>query len=726
MEQVRIREECLALEDNMKTSKEILEFMDTQAYKPLTLEELIKQFSIDNVQEIKEFSKTLHEMEQKGTIILTRKMRYGSTKRMNLVVGRLQGNDKGFAFLIPDDVSQRDVYIKGDDMNGAIHNDRVIVRLHKALDVNKKPEGEVIRILVRMNTTMVGTFELSKNIGFVLPDDSRISHDFLINKRDFNQAKNGDKVVLEVTRWPEKRRGPEGKIIEILGKKGEPGVDIISIVRKHRLPEEFPQAVLAKAEKIPLTITPEEAQRRKDLRSLPLITIDGEDAKDLDDAVSLEILDTGQYRLGVHIADVGHYVKEGSALDKEALKRATSVYLVDRVIPMLPPRLSNGICSLNVGEDRLALSCFMDINQNGEVKNYEICESIIRVKERMTYTNVTKVLLGEDQNLLSKYQDFVEIFKEMAELSVILKNKRLSRGTIDFDFPESKVILDKQGKPVEIIRRERSLSDQIIEEFMICTNETVAEHYHRLDIPFLYRVHEKPESEDVTELNNFLGVFGLYVKISNGRVDSNAYQTVLKNVVGKPEERAIISVMLRSMKHARYAIEALGHFGLASKYYSHFTSPIRRYPDLAIHRIIKEILQKGVKLEDERLDELKEKMNEYAKQSSLQEKIAEDAERESVDLKKVEYMKQFEGQNFTGIISGVTSFGLFVELDNSVEGLIHVSSITDDYYIFEEKTLSLKGEHTKKVYQLGQRIQIQIANVKLEDRKIEMEFAEKL
>ena len=710
----------------MKTSKEILDFMDTQAYRPLTLEELIKQFLIDNVQEIKEFSKTLNEMEQNGTIILTRKMRYGSTKRMNLVVGRLQGNDKGFAFLIPDDVSQRDVYIKGDDMNGAIHNDRVIVRLYKPLDENKKPEGEVIRILVRMNITMVGTFELSRNIGFVSPDDSRINHDFLINQSDFNKAKNGDKVVIEVTRWPEKRRAPEGKIIEIIGKKGDPGVDIISIVRKYQLPEEFPQAVLAKAEKIPLTITTEEVQRRKDLRSLPSITIDGEDAKDLDDAVTLEILDSGQYRLGVHIADVGHYVKEGSALDKEALKRATSVYLVDRVIPMLPPRLSNGICSLNVGEDRLALSCFMDINQNGEVENYEICESIIRVKERMTYTNVSKVLLGEDQNLLSKYREFVEIFKKMAELSLILKNKRLSRGTIDFDFPESKVILDKQGKPSEIIWRERSLSDQIIEEFMICTNETVAEHYHRLNIPFLYRVHEKPELEDVTELNNFLGVFGLYVKISNGKVDSKAYQTVLKNVVGKPEEKAVISVMLRSMRHARYAVDTLGHFGLASKYYSHFTSPIRRYPDLAIHRIIKEIIQKGVKLEDERLDELKGKMNEYAKQSSLQEKIAEDAERESVDLKKVEYMKQFEGQNFTGIISGVTSFGLFVELDNSVEGLIHVSSMTDDYYIFEEKTLSLKGEHTKKVYQLGQRIQIQITKVKLDDRKIEMEFAEKL
>lgn len=709
----------------MNKSREILNYMDTQAYRPLTQEELIKHFSIKDVHEIKEFSKTLNEMEENGAIILTRKMRYGLPKRMNLIVGRIQGNAKGFAFLIPDDDNQRDVYIKGDDLNGATHNDRVIVRLYKSLDMDKKLEGEVIRVLVRANETVVGTFERSSNFAFVLPDDSRIIQDFFINKNDFNGAKDGDKVVVKVTLWPEKRRNPEGKIIEVIGKKGEPGVDIVSIVRKYQLPEGFPAEVLAKAEKVPLKISAEEAKGRRDLRSLPLVTIDGEDAKDLDDAVSLEILENGQYRLGVHIADVAHYVQEDSILDVEALKRATSIYLVDRVIPMLPPRLSNGICSLNVGEDRLALSCLMDINKNGEVENHEIFESIIRVQERMTYKDVTRLLLGDDEELSTKYNDYLGTFEKMGDLALKLKNKRLARGTVDFNFPESKVILDEQGKAIAIAWQERSLSDQIIEEFMICTNETVAEHYHWLEIPFLYRVHEEPDIDDVEELNNFLGIFGLYVKTSNGKVHSKAYQTVLENVTGKPEERAISTVMLRSMKHARYAVEALGHFGLASKYYSHFTAPIRRYSDLAIHRVIKETLQDGVKLDAERIDDLKVRMDEYAKQSSLQERVAEEAERESVDLKKVEYMKQFEGQDFPGIISGVTSFGLFVELDNSVEGLVHVSSMTDDYYIYVEKNLSLIGEHTKKVYQLGQKVKVQIAKVSVDDRRIDMEFVEK-
>lgn len=702
----------------------ILDFMATKAYRPLTLEELIAHFEIKEVEEIKEFTQLLRDMEEKGQVILTRKNRYGLPQQMNLVVGRVQRHAKGFAFLIPDDPTVRDVYIKSDDLNGAMHNDRVVVRLHKPLDIKKKQEGEVIRILVRANQTVVGTFEGSRNFGFVIPDDSRIGQDFFISKEDFNGAKTGEKVVIQVTRWPEKRRSPEGKVIEVLGKKGDPGVDVVSIVRKYQLPEDFPREVLAAAEKIPLTISPEEIKGRRDLRSLPMVTIDGEDAKDLDDAVSLEILDNGLYRLGVHIADVGHYVPEGSILDQEAFKRATSVYLVDRVIPMLPQRLSNGICSLNAGEDRLALTCFMDINSKGIVENHEICESIIHVNERMTYKNVTKILVEEDKELIERYRDYVEMFKHMSDLCFILKNKRLQRGAIDFDFPESKVILDEQGKPVEIAWRERTLADQIIEEFMICANETVAEHFYWLDIPFLYRVHEEPDLEDVEELNNFLSIFGLYIKGIGDQVHPKAYQTVVEKVLGRPEERAITTVMLRSMKHARYAPEALGHFGLASKYYSHFTSPIRRYPDLVIHRIIKEVLKKGGKLNSERLEKLRLKMAEYAEQSSLQERIAEDAERESVDLKKVEYMKQFEGQVFDGVISSVTSFGLFVELENSAEGLVHVSTMTDDFYHFVEKNLTLLGEHTKKAYQLGQRVKVLITRVNIEDRQIDMELVE--
>jgi ribonuclease R len=708
----------------MDKSKEILEFMATQAYRPLTLEELIDHFGIEETQKIKEFCTLLNEMEQKGQVVLTRKKRYGLPQQMNLVVGRIQRHAKGFAFLIPDDANIRDVYIKNEDLNGAMHNDRVIIRLYKHLDPKKKQEGEVIRILVRANETLVGTFESSKSFGFVIPDDSRIGQDFFISKDDFNGAKDGDKVVIQVTRWPEKRRSPEGKVVEVIGRKGEPGVDVVSIVRKYQLPEHFPENVLQAAEKILQTVSPEEIQGRRDLRSLPMVTIDGEDAKDLDDAVSLEILENGLYRLGVHIADVGHYVPEGSILDQEALKRATSVYLVDRVIPMLPPRLSNGICSLNAGEDRLAMTCFMEINDKGIVENHEICESVIHVDERMTYTNVYKIIVEEDKELTERYKDFVETFKHMSELCLILKNKRLHRGSIDFDFPESKVILDEKGKPIEITWRERTLADQIIEEFMICANETVAEHYYWLETPFLYRVHEEPEQEDIDDLNNFLGIFGLFIKGIGDKVHPKAYQNVVEKVIGRPEERAITTVMLRSMKHARYAVEALGHFGLASKYYSHFTSPIRRYPDLAIHRVIKEILKNGEKLDSARLDQLKSKMGEFAEQSSLQERIAEDAERESVDLKKVEYMKQFEGQVYSGVISGVTSFGLFVELENSVEGLVHVSSMTDDFYQYVERNLTLLGENTKKAYQLGQKVQVQITRVSVEERQIDMELVE--
>lgn len=708
----------------MERCKQILDFMANKAYRPLTQEELIREFAIEDVKEIREFINILNEMEKKGQVILTRKMRYGLPRQMNLVVGRIQRHAKGFAFLIPDDVNQRDVYIKNDDLNGAMHNDRAIVRLHKHLDTKKKQEGEVIRILARANTRLVGTFEESRNFGFVIPDDSRIGTDFFVSKEDFNGAHNGDKVVIEVTKWPEKRRSPEGKVVEVIGKKGDPGVDVVSIVRKYQLPEEFPGEVLQAAEAIPLKISEKDRKGRRDLRDLPMVTIDGEDAKDLDDAVSLEILENGLYRLGVHIADVGHYVHEDSILDKEALNRATSVYLVDRVIPMLPKRLSNGICSLNAGEDRLAISCFMEINSKGEVVNHEICQSIIHVNERMTYKNVTKILVEKDKELIERYKDFVDTFQKMSELCLILKDKRIKRGAIDFDFPESKVILDDNGKPVEILWRERTLADQIIEEFMICANETVAEHYYWLETPFLYRVHEEPDLEDIEELNNFLGIFGLHIKGTGEKVHPKAFQNVVEKVIGRPEERAITTVILRSMKHARYAVEALGHFGLAAKYYSHFTSPIRRYPDLAIHRVIKEMLRKGEKLDSNRIEHLKQKMSEYAEQSSLRERIAEDAERESIELKKVEYMKQFEGQIFKGIISSVTSFGLFIELENSVEGLVHVSTMTDDFYQFIEKNLALLGEHTKKAYQIGQEVTVQITRVNIDDRQIDMELVE--
>ncbi|PKM90354.1 MAG: ribonuclease R [Firmicutes bacterium HGW-Firmicutes-12] len=705
----------------MLTQEIILEYMLQHSYKPITAEELVKELGLN---ENKLLLEILRDMEVQGIVILNRKGRYGLPQKMNLCVGRLQGNPKGFGFLIPDDPIEQDVFIPKEDLNGAMHNDRVIVRLYRHLEDGRRREGSIIRILKRANEQVVGTFESSRNFGFVIPDDKRIGHDIFIPKEETAGAKNYEKVVVTITRWPEARRNPEGKVIEVLGHKNAPGTDVLSIVRKFRLPEAFPSEVLNAAERIPLKIADEELHNRKDLRSLPLVTIDGEDAKDLDDAVSLEILSNGNYYLGVHIADVGYYVKEGSLLDQEALKRATSVYLVDRVIPMLPQRLSNGICSLNANEDRLAMTCFMEINEEGTVVNYEICSSVIEVKERMTYKNVRRILEDADAELLTRYGEYLKTFELMRELCLILRAKRLKRGAIDFDFPEAKVILDETGKPVEIVKRERSIAEMIIEEFMIAANETVAEQYYRLEVPFLYRVHEEPALDDITELNEFLGIFGYFIKTNKrGEVTPQSLQRIVEKTKGQPEERAVSMTVLRSMKHARYAPEAIGHFGLAADYYSHFTSPIRRYPDLAIHRVIREFLEKG-SIQKDRLKQLKKLMIEYATQSSMQERIAEDAERESVDLKKVEYMKDTVGQTFTGFISGVKSFGFFVELPNTVEGLIHVSNLNDDYYLYDERHLMLVGEHTKKVFRIGDTIEVKVARVDVEERQIDFELVE--
>jgi ribonuclease R len=701
----------------MISKEELLEYMWQNSYKPLTAEELAKSLKIKK-QAV--FVNLLQELEEEGKIVLNRKGRYGLPQKMNLAVGRLQGSLKGFAFLIPDDPQEQDVYVKNEDLNGAMHNDRVIVRLYRHLEDGRKREGEVIRILKRANRQVVGTYESSRYFGFVVPDDKRLWYDIFIPKNEKGGAQTGDKVVIEMISWPEPRRNPEGKVIEVLGRKDQPGIDILSIVRKYQLPEAFPEEVLAEVAKIPATVTAEDRKGRRDLRHLPLATIDGEDAKDLDDAVNLELLPNGNYYLGVHIADVGYYVREGSILDEEALKRGTSVYLVDRVIPMLPPYLSNGICSLNAGEDRLALSCLMEIDAEGKVIKHEIVPSVIRVKERMTYTSVRKILEEKDAELVKRYEEYVPTFELMRELCLILRKKRLQRGAIDFDFPESQVILDEQGKPVDIVQRERSLAEMIIEEFMIVANETVAEEFYWREVPFLYRVHEKPDLEDLTELNEFLGVFGYHIKTNRkGEVNPRAFQQVVEKVKGRSEEKTISLVILRSMKHARYAAEALGHFGLAAKYYSHFTAPIRRYPDLAIHRVMREVQGKG--LAEKRRKRLDTRMEEYAEQSSLRERVAEEAERESVDLKKVEYMQDFVGQVFEGTISGVTSFGFFVELPNTVEGLVHVSTLTDDYYQYVEKQLMLIGDFTKKIYRIGDPVKVVLVKVNVEERLIDFE-----
>lgn len=703
----------------MLSQEGILEYMLQHSYKPMTAEELAAEMSLEAPEQLREI---LTIMEANGNVILNRKGRYGLPQKMNLSVGRLQGNAKGFAFLIPDDPQEQDIFIPKEDLNGAMHNDRVVARLYRHLEDGRRREGQIIRVLKRANEQIVGTFESSRNFGFVIPDDKRIGHDIFIPKEETMKAKDHEKVVVKITRWPEPRRNPEGTVVEVLGHKNAPGTDVLSIVRKYQLPEAFVPEVLNAADKISLEISDDEYADRKDLRELSMVTIDGEDAKDLDDAVSLEMLDNGNYYLGVHIADVGYYVKEGSLLDKEALKRATSVYLVDRVIPMLPPRLSNGICSLNANEDRLAMTCFMEINDEGAIVNYEITPSVIHVKERMTYTNVRKILEEADEELSGRYADYVGTFELMRELCLILRGKRLKRGAIDFDFPEAKVLLDDTGRPLEIVKRERSIAEMIIEEFMIAANETVSEHYYWLEAPFLYRVHEEPDLDDITELNDFLGAFGYYIKLNNrGEVTPRSFQRIVEKTKGQPEERAVHMTMLRSMKHARYAHEAIGHFGLAAGYYSHFTSPIRRYPDLAIHRIIREYIGKR-SLSEERLRELKKLMITYADQSSVQERIAEDAERESVELKKVEYMKDTVGEVFTGFISGVKSFGFFVELPNTVEGLVHVSNLNDDYYLYDERHLMLIGEHTNKTFRIGDAVEVRVARVNVEERQIDFEL----
>ena len=705
----------------MLTKEEIVVYMEHQAVRPLSEEELAEVFAVDTVEALVQLKGLLKELENDGTLVLSRKNRYGRPAQFNLLIGKISRHPKGFGFLMQEDADVDDIFIPASELKGAMNGDRVIVRIKREATAKSRAEGEVIRILQRNVQQIVGTFESSRHFGFVVPDDKRFGSDIFIPKEQFNGAKTNMKVLVEITQWPEKNRSAEGRIVQVIGKKDAPGVDILSIIMGHDLPQGFPADVLMYAEALPETIAVSEIEKRRDLRDMLMITIDGEDAKDLDDAVSVQKLENGNYLLGVHIADVGHYVKEDSVLDKEALERATSVYLVDRVIPMLPQKLSNGICSLNAGEDRLAMTCMMEINSQGVVVSHDIFESVIHVNYRMTYQNVTKILLNQDEALCGKYHEILSMLQEMAQLQMILEKKRKLRGAIEFYAPESKVILDKKGHPIRIEWREQGVADKIIEEFMLCANETVAEHFFWMEVPFLYRVHGEPKMEDVLDVNKFLQAFGYNIKGLSNHVHAKAYQNVVEQVAGKPEEMMINTVMLRSMQHARYDVEALGHFGLAAQYYSHFTSPIRRYPDLAIHRMIKELIHNGDRLDEKRVIILKEKMKHYAEQASVREKIAEEAERESVELKKIEYMKPYVGEVFQAKISGVTNFGIFVQLDNSVEGLAHISTLIDDFYQFQPESYSLIGEHTRKVYRLGQDIKVRLTRVSVEDRQIDFE-----
>lgn len=707
----------------MITEEEILKLLNDPDYRPMTYRELEQHFEISDSQDYKQFLKMLNRMEEEGTVYRTRNERYALPDRLNLIKGRLQAHPKGFGFLIPEDKDLADVYIHANDMGGAMNGDTVLVRISVKGPAGGRLEGEVIKIVHRATTQVVGVFEDHDSFAFVIPDDKRISRDIFVAKEGYMGAVHGQKVVARIISYPEGRAAAQGEVIEILGHKNDPGVDILSIIRKFQLPEQFSDEVMAEAQAVPDTISEEELRGRRDLRNKRIVTIDGEDAKDLDDAVNVERLPNGNYLLGVHIADVSYYVKENSALDREAYNRGCSVYLVDRVIPMLPHRLSNGICSLNPQVDRLTMSCEMEIDTKGKVVNHDIFTSVIRTTERMTYNNVRKILTGEEPELLERYKDLVDDFKLMEELALKLRAYRMQRGAIDFDFQESKIIVDENGKPLDIVKRERTIAEQIIEEFMLKANETVSEHFHWLKVPFLYRIHEDPDSEKLMHFMGFVTNFGYTVKGKGNTVHPRALQTLLEEIKGKKEETVISTVLLRSMKQARYDAESLGHFGLSAEFYSHFTSPIRRYPDLIIHRIIREVLEQG-SLSEKRTEYLASRMEDIARQSSERERLAVEAERETDALKKAEYMLDKVGEEFTGIISSVTNFGMFVELENTVEGLIRLSDLADDYYHYHEMQHLLIGERTSRIYRIGDEVKVRVARVNLDEHTIDFELVE--
>ena len=698
----------------------IAEFIREKAYRPMNFAELAQALAIPEKQH-EQLRKTLEQMERAGEVVRTRTDRYGAPERMNLVVGRLQGHPRGFGFVVPDRPGAEDLFIGREGLNGAWHNDRVVARILPPAFGGGRPEGEIIRILERANPRVVGTFETSGHLAFVVPDEKRLPDDIYIPKGMTNGAKSGEKVVVQITQWPDGRRGAEGRIVERLGMKGDPGVDIVSIIRKYGLPEAFPANVMREAEQVPEAVTEEAIRQagRRDLRSWTIVTIDGEDAKDLDDAVSVVRLGRDRWQLGVHIADVAYYVPEGSALDREAYKRGTSVYLADRVVPMLPPRLSNGICSLNPGVDRLTLSCVMEIDGEGQVLSYEIFPSVIRTAARLTYTQVNRILAGEP-GAARGVEGLVPLIQEMATLMAVLRDRRMRRGALDFDLPEAKVRLNEQGWPTDVLRVERGEAERIIEEFMLVANETVAAHCANRDLPLVFRIHEAPAADRIAGLREFLGLFGYTLRVGpDGSVTPRDLQRVTEWCRGRPEENLIESVLLRTMRQARYSEQRLGHFGLAAENYCHFTSPIRRYPDLVVHRVLRAHLQHKRRLPGKLKAKLERILPEAAEHCSERERVAMEAERETIELKKAEYMADKVGQRFAGMISGVTPWGFYVQLENTVEGLVHVSTLTDDYYHFHEDHYALIGERTRRRFRLGDRVVVEVHQVDVENRQVD-------
>ena len=639
-----------------------------------------------------------------------------SKRKEEIIVGILSKHKKGFGFVIPENSQDGDVFISPPAINGAMNGDSVSVKILPPGETTRSREGIIQTVLKRAATEVVGTFEKSKRFGFVIADDRRFNDDIFIMKKDFNGAQTGDKVVVKISKYPEKGNSAEGKIEEIISRSGEAGGDIKALIRQYNLTQIFPDKVEAEAKTIPLKITEEEIKRRKDLRDKTIITMDGADAKDLDDAVSVEKLSNGNYLLGVHIADVSQYVTDSSQLDKEALKRGNSVYLIDQVIPMLPKILSNGICSLNPKVDRLTLSIDMEINDGGKVVNHEIYESIIHSKARMVYTDVSNILENKAVDLIEKYSDIYQDILRMDELAKILRSARDTRGSLDFDFDEAYIKLNEMGIPISVETAERRVANRIVEEFMLIANETIAEHFYWMEIPFVYRVHEAPSLEKIEEFKRFISSFGLTLKGNPENIHPKALNEIIKNVEGKPEEHVINTVMLRSMKKAFYGTDCAGHFGLGVKYYCHFTSPIRRYPDLMIHRIIKESI--NGKLDVKRIKVLRKRTERASLISSTTERQAQELEREVEKLKKAEFMTYHVGETYDGIINGVASFGFFVEIENTIEGMVRVDYLNDDYYDYEASKYRLIGRRTNKIYALGDKITIKVHSVDLQNREI--------
>lgn len=700
----------------LKSRKKVIyDFICDDLYVPMKIKEMAILLNVSK-EERDNLKMILDELIAEGKIELSKRGKYSKASKKYLE-GTFIGHPKGFGF-VEVEGQDEDIFIPESQVNGALHHDKVQVTLLPVTG-GKRREGTVIKIISHEIKEVVGTFEKSQNFGFVRPDNLRFTKDIFIPMERSKGAVSGHKVVVELTSYGDNDKKPEGKIVEIIGHINDPGTDIMSIVRAYELPVEFPEKVMNQVERISNEVSEADRDGRMDLREWQTVTIDGEDAKDLDDAISIT-KEGDNYVLGVHIADVTNYVQENSALDREAIKRGTSVYLVDRVIPMLPHKLSNGICSLNAGTDRLSLSCIMTVDLKGNVIDHRIAETVICVDQRMSYTEVKKILQDKDEESIERYKDYVPMFERMEELATILREKRWKRGSIDFDFPETKIILDKMGKPIEIKPYERNVATRIIEEFMLLANETIAQDYFWQEMPFVYRTHDKPDSEKIMKLSTFINNFGHVIHISQDEIHPKELQKLLKKIEGTPEEALISRLTLRSMKQAKYTVESTGHFGLATPYYCHFTSPIRRYPDLQIHRIIKDQLRG--RMNENKINHYEKILPEIAKQSSAMERRADEAERETEKLKKVEYMSEHIGESFEGVISGIMNWGMYVELPNTIEGLIHITNLKDDYYYYNEGTYEMVGERTRRVFKLGEQVVVRVLGVDKYQRTIDFEL----